>query len=67
MPIITKKETWGIRKTFICTKEDMYMPEKAEGCRPIIHPDAELVDSGDDWDQYRCPHCGKEFAKYYGA
>ena len=61
MPITIKKEIWGIRKTFICTREDPYTKEKAKGCRPVQHPDAEFISSEPNYDTYKCPYCGKVF------
>ena len=63
MPITIKKETWGTRKTFICTKEDKYTKEKAKGCQPVLHPDAFCTgfgcsfEKGNDYDEYYCPNC----------
>ena len=44
---------------FICTAEEPWSLEK-HGKR-AIHPDAVSQEGGDDYDAYKCPHCGKYF------
>ena len=49
----------------VCTKADPWTPEKG---RRAVHPDAVSVGDHYDWsadhddyETFRCPHCGKTF------
>mgnify|MGYP006957767052 CR=1 FL=1 len=35
----------------ICTEENPWKEGRG------LHPDAIKIESGDEWDEYQCPHC----------
>ena len=43
------------KKRHVCTKDNPWTPEKNDRAE---HPSAILDGDGDDFERYRCPHCG---------